>query len=196
LVSCKPTSTIITSKIEAEKRGIYTKPETKVNTTKKVSQTNLESTKTEKKVIRFSEFKRENTDFDYLDLGEFSDQLVQTATNNIGSPYKTGGTTQSGFDCSGLMYSTFKNYNITLPRTSNEMSRYGRTIDRNEIKKGDLIFFKTLGSKVVNHVGMVVEINDEEIKFVHSSIKKGVIISSTQEDYYKKTFSHVNRVLE
>jgi cell wall-associated NlpC family hydrolase len=69
-------------------------------------------------------------------------------------------------------------------------------LEPEEIQKGDLIFFRTLGSKVINHVGMVVEINDDEIKFVHASIKKGVIISSTKEDYYGKAFSHVNRILE
>lgn len=76
------------------------------------------------------------------------------------------------------------------------MSRFGRTLERDEIRKGDLIFFRTLGSKVINHVGMVVEINDDEIKFVHASIQKGVIISTTKEGYYKNAFSHVNRVSE
>ena len=63
-----------------------------------------------------------------------------------------------------------------------------------EVRKGDLIFFKTNGRKIINHVGMVVEVLEDEIKFIHSATSKGVIISSTKEPYYKKTFVQVNRI--
>lgn len=197
-MSCKPTSTIITSKAEAEKKGLYRRPGTKIGTQKSVVDKKIDAKVVEKK--NNDEFKvvkrRESGSYNGLTFEELSRQLVETATDNIGSPYKTGGTSKSGFDCSGLMFSTYKQFDITLPRTSNEMSRFGRTLERDEIRKGDLIFFRTLGSKVINHVGMVVEINDDEIKFVHASIQRGVIISSTSEDYYRKAFSHVNRVVE
>ena len=198
-MSCKPTSAIVTSKAEAEKKGLYKKPGTKIGTQKSVVDKKIDAKVVEKKSNN-DEFKvvkrRENGSYNGLTFEELSRQLVETATDNIGSPYRTGGTNKSGFDCSGLMFSTYKQFDITLPRTSNEMSRFGRTLERDEIRKGDLIFFRTLGSKVINHVGMVVEINDDEIKFVHASIQKGVIISSTGEDYYRKAFSHVNRVVE
>jgi cell wall-associated NlpC family hydrolase len=125
-----------------------------------------------------------------------SDKIVETTLENIGSRYKTGGTTKSGFDCSGLMYASFGKFDVKLPRTSNEMSRFGIKINPKEARKGDLIFFRTLGNKQINHVGLVVEVNDEEIKFVHSSIKRGVIVSTTKEGYYKDTFAQVNRVLD
>ncbi|MEG0851230.1 MAG: NlpC/P60 family protein, partial [Flavobacterium sp.] len=65
-----------------------------------------------------------------------------------------------------------------------------------EAQKGDLIFFKTNGRRHINHVGMVVENVDGEIKFVHSSTHGGVMISSTKEAYYTRAFSQVNRVLD
>ena len=197
-MSCKPTSVIVTSKAEAEKKGLYKKPGTKIGTQKSVVDKKINAKVVEKK--NNDEFKvvkrRENGSYNGLTFDELSRQLVETATDNIGSPYRTGGTSKSGFDCSGLVYTAYKQFDIALPRTSNEMSRFGRTLERDEIRKGDLIFFRTLGSKVINHVGMVVEINDDEIKFVHASIQKGVIISTTKEGYYKNAFSHVNRVVD
>ena len=121
--------------------------------------------------------------------------LVEKATDNIGVRYKAGGITKSGFDCSGLVYTTFKSENIELPRSSYDQAKIGKVIPMNDARKGDLIFFKTNKSRQINHVGLVTEANSDEIKFVHSSTSKGVIISSTKEPYYKNSFEQVNRIL-
>jgi cell wall-associated NlpC family hydrolase len=123
------------------------------------------------------------------------DQLIEKAAENIGTRYQTGGTSKSGFDCSGLMCTTFGAFDIKLPRSSIEQSGFGTKVDAEEAKKGDLIFFKTNGRNHINHVGMVVEVCDGEIKFIHASVGNGVIISSTKENYYKKKVVQVNRVL-
>jgi len=121
--------------------------------------------------------------------------LIAKASENLGAPYRSGGTSANGFDCSGLMFSTFKNVEMTLPRSSPEMANAGIKIERKQAQKGDLIFFATMGRRGVSHVGMVTEVSDDEIKFIHSATHSGVIISSTKEPYYAKRFVQVNRVL-
>jgi len=127
---------------------------------------------------------------------EVLDQLIENASQNLGTRYRTGGTSKSGFDCSGLIYKTFGEFDIKLPRTSHQQSTVGTVVNTEEAQKGDLIFFKTNGRRQINHVGMVVEVNDDEIKFIHSSTSNGVIISSTKERYYGKNFSQINRVVQ
>ena len=122
--------------------------------------------------------------------------LIENATDNIGVKYKAGGTTKSGFDCSGLVFTTFESENIKLPRSSFEQSKIGRIINIDNAQKGDLIFFKTNKSKQINHVGLITEVDSNEIKFVHSSTSKGVIISSTKEPYYRNSFAQINRIVE
>jgi len=124
-----------------------------------------------------------------------ADFLIAKASQHIGTRYRGGGTSSDGFDCSGLMCATFGEIEMSLPRTSGEQSNHGLTIDISQAQKGDLIFFSTSGRGRINHVGMVTEIVHDEIKFIHSSIQAGVIISSTKEAYYAKRFVKVNRVL-
>ncbi|MBB4804426.1 cell wall-associated NlpC family hydrolase [Flavobacterium nitrogenifigens] len=149
-------------------------------------------------IAETAEIKRDST-FVKMATGSHSeliDQLIANATENIGIRYRSGGTTKAGFDCSGLMICTFNNFDIKLPRSSIEQSRIGTKVATEEAQKGDLIFFRTNGRRHINHVGMIVEVVDGEIKFVHSSTHGGVMISSTKEPYYTRAFSQVNRVLE
>jgi cell wall-associated NlpC family hydrolase len=125
-----------------------------------------------------------------------ANQLINVASDNLGVVYKSGGTSKNGFDCSGLVYSTFSKFNLTLPRSSHEMATVGQKIEPQEAKKGDLIFFINRGQKRINHVGMVVDVCGDEIKFIHSSTQSGVIVSSLKESYYQRTFTQINRVLE
>jgi len=123
-------------------------------------------------------------------------QLIHTASVKIGTRYRTGGMTSAGFDCSGLICTTFGTFDIKLPRSSIEQSNFGTKIESVGAQKGDLIFFKTNGRSRINHVGMVVDVCDNEIKFIHSSVHSGVIISSTREPYYERNFVQINRVIK
>ena len=141
----------------------------------------------------------EETPQDFTPTFEVSDyikeQILNVAAENLGSPYRGGGTTPAGFDCSGFVNYTMSQFDIELPRSSAEMARIGKRILKSEAQAGDLIFFNTSRGGV-SHVGIVTENNDGILKFIHSSTSSGVIYSSTAENYYARTFVGVNRILE
>ncbi len=124
-----------------------------------------------------------------------ADLLIDKASQYLGIRYKYGGTTENGFDCSGLMCVTFKEIDLSLPRTSSGQATYGEKIETSESQKGDLIFFATGRKKRISHVGMITEVNDDEIMFIHASTTSGVMISSSKEPYYASRIVQVNRVL-
>ncbi len=202
LVGCKPTaSVIVTSKEEAKSKGLYTEPQNTAtlpknnlkSTSKGIAETKKqESTKSKKTKISEPEddYEPDNDGTSY-----FVKQLIHTALQYDGVRYRGGGTTPAGMDCSGLVFTVFKEFDITLPRSSNDMAKVGNKLKTSEIKKGDLVFFRTNGRKVINHVGLVTEVKDDEILFIHSSVQRGVIISSTKEPYYQRTFAQANRIL-
>jgi cell wall-associated NlpC family hydrolase len=199
--SCKPTSIIITSKSEAEKKGLYHTTEGPIIVKPERQNRVVSTTKAPKKEPKNDIISRLSTDelsddFDISnsDTSYLVEQLINSASENLGANYRSGGTTPEGFDCSGLMFATFSKFDIILPRSSNEMSRLGTVLNPDEIKKGDLIFFRTNRRSAINHVGMVTEVLPDEIKFIHSATSSGVIISSTKEPYYSKSFAQANRI--
>lgn len=196
--------TIITSKELAVKKGVYSLPKNENSIVSTTPKKNSEEPKrVKKKETRKKEpesiINTKNADDIIIETDEtnyFAEQLIHNASENLGTRYRSGGTSTEGFDCSGLMFTTFKKFDITLPRSSHEMAQIGKEIDSRNAKKGDLIFFKTFGGSRISHVGMITEVNGDEIKFIHSSTSLGVIVSSTTEAYYKRTFAQINRVLE
>lgn len=125
-----------------------------------------------------------------------ADNIIDTALEFSGVRYKYGGTTKKGMDCSGLLYVAFAENNVKLPRVSYDMAEEGRRIDLRDVTKGDLLFFRTTkGAKRINHVGMVVTVERGEIKFIHSSSSRGVIVSSLREGYWNSAFVRATRVL-
>ncbi|MFA5296835.1 MAG: LysM peptidoglycan-binding domain-containing protein [Lutibacter sp.] len=136
----------------------------------------------------------ENT-AEFASMSSTIDFLIKEASKNLGTRYKSGGTTSKGFDCSGLIFSTFKEINKILPRASYQQAKIGDKVEPFQAKKGDLIFFATNKKGTISHVGIITEILKDEIKFIHSSSSLGVIISSVKEPYYSKRFVQINRVL-
>lgn len=125
-----------------------------------------------------------------------ADDIIHTALKFSGVRYKFGGTTKKGMDCSGLLYVAFGENDVKLPRTSYHMAEEGKPINIKDVTKGDLLFFKTSRrAKRINHVGMVVAVDNKEIKFVHASSSRGVIVSSLREGYWNSAFIKATRVL-
>jgi len=193
---------ITIAELENQNPSIKQKLEVGAKLTIKVPNNTIDKTTTNQEneniaVVPQIEKKQDSTTTHYpVANEELIDKLIVEASDKIGTRYRTGGTTPAGFDCSGLMYSTFGLFDIKLPRSSIEQAEVGEKVSDENAQKGDLIFFKTNGRKRINHVGMVIEVNDDEIKFIHSSTHSGVIISSTKEPYYKRNFAQVNRIIK
>lgn len=120
-----------------------------------------------------------------------AEALIANASQFKGVRYRWGGTSRSGFDCSGFTGKAFASVGIKLPRTSIEQSKVGIKVSRGELEKGDLVFFKTGRSYRINHVGIYIGGN----KFIHSSSGRGhVMVSSLGDSYYNKRFAGARRV--
>lgn len=120
--------------------------------------------------------------------------IINTARSYVGTPYRWGGTTRGGIDCSGLLCNSFRTVNYTLPRTSNEQSKVGVKVKKGKLQPGDLVFFAT-GKKrrKITHVGLVTDVRGGSVKFIHSSSSLGVVENDLDSDYYKKRFITARR---
>jgi probable lipoprotein NlpC len=126
------------------------------------------------------------------------DKVISTARTYIGTPYKYGGTTRSGMDCSGLLMNSFKAINLSLPRTSEAQSKIGMKVDMEDIQPGDLVFFATGKKKrEITHVGLVTDVKRKEnVKFIHASSSLGVVEANLYAEYYQKAYRYARRIVE
>lgn len=112
------------------------------------------------------------------------DQILAEAETYLGTPYRYGGTTRRGIDCSAFVLSVFGSAaGITLPRVAAAQSQEGERVEKSDLQRGDLLFFSQ-GSRI-SHVGIVESVSPEgEIKFIHAASSRGVMISTLNTDKY------------
>lgn len=113
--------------------------------------------------------------------------LYKEAVNWLKTPYRRGGTSEKGMDCSGLTGTIYENvFGIKLQRSSNDIAQVDvKDVNKEDLKPGDLVFFSTSRkNNRVSHVGVFLG----NKHFVHASTSNGVIISSLDEDYYRRTW--------
>jgi cell wall-associated NlpC family hydrolase len=125
-------------------------------------------------------------------------ELVSFAQTLLGIPYRYASTDPAkGFDCSGFITYVFTHFNITVPRSSVDFTNVGKEVNLPSAKEGDLILFTGTADsiRIVGHMGIVTE-NVDTLKFIHSTSGRanGVVISELNE-YYKRRFVKVIRVL-
>lgn len=122
---------------------------------------------------------------------EFFDNLLSGAHKYIGTPYRIGGRSPKGFDCSGFTSYIFSRYGVKLSQSSRTQINDGRKIARSEIKKGDLIFFRgrNSNSNAIGHVGIVTDSDEKgNVRFIHSATTGGVKVSTINEPYYSRRY--------
>lgn len=125
------------------------------------------------------------------------DAMVKYAKSFLGTPYHYSGTTPSGFDCSGFINYVMGDFGFELTRTSYGLAELGKTVKLSEVRPGDLLFFKgrNINSTTVGHVAMVVEVSETEIKMIHASTSRGVVIDNFKESsYYIPRFIKAKRL--
>ena len=113
-------------------------------------------------------------------------EIVSTAQSFVGLPYQWGGTfPDKGFDCSGLTMAVYEMNGLNLPRTSGEQFGAGTPVKRNELAKGDLVFFAVSGGEKVTHVGVYAG----DGRFIHAPGKgKTIRTDSLSDTYYAKRY--------
>lgn len=115
--------------------------------------------------------------------------IVKTAKKFMGVPYIFGGTTPSGFDCSGFLQYIFKQNGFSIPRLADDQYKLGKSVKISQLEVGDLVFFSTYASGA-SHCGIYVG----EGKFLHTSSSKGVRIDSLKDAYWSPRFIGAKKI--
>lgn len=124
------------------------------------------------------------------------DDILTEAESYLGTPYRYGGMTRNGIDCSAFVLSVFGAVaGVNLPRVAASQAQEGEKIEKGNLEKGDLVFFSH-GKGRISHVGIVESVTaDGDIKFIHAATSKGVMISSLADSYWGPKFRFAKRVL-
>jgi cell wall-associated NlpC family hydrolase len=122
--------------------------------------------------------------------GKDAKKLLVGASRHIGEPYKYGGISVKGWDCSGFVHGMFARYlSVNLPRETQGLYSASFPVKTKDSRPGDFVFFRIESGKP-SHVGIYAG----KGKFIHSSSSSGVIISDLNEDYYRKYFIGFRRL--
>lgn len=131
---------------------------------------------------------------------EIADRIIDDAMSILKTPYRYGAKGPRAYDCSGLTQTLFRRYGFELERTSSAQAKQGQAVegDWSNLQKGDLIIFAGRHNKNrIGHVGIFIATDStgNDFTFIHAAVKGGVQVSRISEDYYKKRFMGVRRIL-
>ncbi|NLB51577.1 MAG: LysM peptidoglycan-binding domain-containing protein [Syntrophomonadaceae bacterium] len=119
--------------------------------------------------------------------------VLATAKQHLGTPYRYGGSSPGGFDCSGFVKYVFSQHGYNLNRTAAAQCGQGAAVSKSDLQLGDLVFFKCSSSSI-DHVGIYSGNNE----FIHSSSPRsgGVIITNLDESYYARSYAGAARIIQ
>lgn len=121
------------------------------------------------------------------------ERMIMQIINYLGTPYKFGGNSRNGIDCSAFTQTMMSEvFNLEIPRSTLGQIKIGNEVQREELEFGDLIFFNTRRRQVPGHVGIYLW----DQYFAHASTKHGVVISSMESGYYDRKFIAARRIEE
>ena len=152
---------------------------------------NLVATKTLEAVLRNEEIAKT------VKFTKKIDDLLAEAQTYLGTPYRYGGMTRNGIDCSAFVLSVFGAVTgMNLPRVAASQAQEGEKIEKDQLQKGDLVFFSHQGRGRISHVGIVEEVSPEgDVKFIHAATSRGVMISSLNDSYWGPRYRFAKRVI-
>ncbi len=121
----------------------------------------------------------------------YAREVVNVARSYTGTPYRSGGNSFDGIDCSGLLFAAYSAAGLQIPRISWQQSEFGHEVEVNEIMPGDWLFFVPDKGKAgyVSHTGLVTEVRGKnDIAFIHASSSRGVREDNLYSEYFKGRF--------
>lgn len=140
-----------------------------------------------------------NTISNHADAELQVNSLLSFAHKFRGVPYRWGGTTPRGFDCSGFTSYVFSNFGYKLARRGSHQFHNGDRVDRSNLKPGDLVFFGGRGNRPgIGHVGIVTAVdgNGHDFSFIHASTRRGITVSHSSESYYSARYRSACRIIK
>lgn len=130
-------------------------------------------------------------------MSSFVSKILSEAESYLGTPYRFGGTTRSGIDCSAFVQRVFEIFDYQLPRVSSAQAKEGAEISKDELRAGDLVFFSTTGRGRVSHVGIVHAVKEDgEVEFIHASSSQGVTVTPLSDSYWEKRYLYAKRIID
>lgn len=141
---------------------------------------------------------REKSNVISAETEELLNDLLSEARSHLGKRYSRGSKGPSAFDCSGFSSYVYRQFGYSLSPSSRDQYNQGEKVDRKELRKGDLVFFKGRSTKGgVGHVGIVVDSDDKgNFTFIHAATSSGITVSSCKEPYYASRFVGGKRIIE